>query len=121
MKYEIPKEIKAKPKILGLVMRELVILLISSLLLLTILQDLVHSVFIIPYFAVAIVGMIYLLMLSGSNPKKKNYESLILLFRHKKGTFHPIDLHKQQNIYLREKIKAQRRPNPDESFGSSIR
>lgn len=91
MKYEIPKEIKSKPKILGLEMRELVIILISSLLLLTTLQELVHSLFILFYFSVAIVGMIYLFLPSGNNPKKRNYESIVLMLRHKKGTYHAMD------------------------------
>ncbi|WP_449354679.1 DUF5592 family protein [Virgibacillus natechei] len=100
MKYEIPKEIKAKPKIFGLEMRELVILLISSLLVLTLLRDLVHSVFVIPYFGVVIGFMIYLFMPSGYNPQKRHYESFILFFRHKKGTYHALDKHKQENSRL---------------------
>ncbi|TFJ91547.1 DUF5592 family protein [Lentibacillus salicampi] len=101
MTYEIPKEIKAKPKILGLEMRELVILLISSLLVLTILRDLVHSVFMMPYFVAVIGFMIYLFMPSGHNPKKRHYESLILFFRHKKAVYHAMDRHKQENRQLR--------------------
>ncbi|WP_449355681.1 DUF5592 family protein [Virgibacillus natechei] len=107
MKYEIPKEIKAKPKILGLEMRELVILLISSLLVLTILRDLVHSVFMIPYFVAVIGFMIYLFMPSGHNPQKRHYESSILFFRHKKSVYHAVDRHKQENIRLRQERRAE--------------
>ncbi|MGJ9459939.1 DUF5592 family protein [Oceanobacillus sp. CF4.6] len=101
MIYEIPKEIKSKPKILGLEMRELVIILISSLLLLTVLQELVHSLFVLFYFGVAIVGMIYLFLPSGNNPGKRNYESIVLMFRHKKGTYHAMD----RNEVLNEQIQ----------------
>ncbi|WP_174615269.1 DUF5592 family protein [Virgibacillus ihumii] len=109
MKYEIPKEIKAKPKILGLEMRELVIILISSLLLLTILRDLVHSVFMIPYIVVAVIGMIYLFLPSGQNPDKRVYESMMLWFRNKKGVYHAIDHHKNQNIATHEEVQSTRR------------
>lgn len=114
MKYEIPKEIKAKPKIVGLEMRELVILLTGSLLLLTIFRELVHSVFVIPYFVVAIAGMIYLFLPSASNPKKKHYEAILLFFRHKKGVFHAMDTHKQQNVYVREELeRSEKRSESD--------
>src|SRR5699024_12501988 len=83
MKYEIPKEIKSKPKIMGLEMRELVIILISSLLLLTILRELVHSLFMLFYFGIVILGMIYLFLPSGNNPGKRNFESIVRMFRHK--------------------------------------
>lgn len=95
VKYEIPKEIKTKPKMMGLEMKELVIILTSSLLILTVLRELVHSVFMLLYFGVSILGLIYLLLPSGNNPKKRIYESIILMGYHKKGTYHGID---QQTI-----------------------
>ncbi|WP_088051875.1 DUF5592 family protein [Virgibacillus dakarensis] len=119
MKYQIPKEIKAKPKILGLEMRELVILLISSLLVLTILRDFVHSVFMIPYFAAVIGFMIYLFMPSGHNPEKRHYESFILFFRHKKSVYHTIDRHKQANIRLRQKWSTEEVVKQNESGGKN--
>lgn len=118
MKYEIPKEIKAKPKIMGLEMRELVIILISSLLLLTILREFVHSVFMIPYILVAIIGMVYLLMPSKANPEKRVYESMLLWFLHKKGTYHAVDHHDSQNRALQEKMKS-KGGRMHESFKSS--
>lgn len=105
MKYEIPKEIKSKPKILGLEMRELVIILINSLLLLTILRELVHSLFILFYFGVAILGMIYLFLPSGNNPGKRNYESILLMIRHKTGVYHAMD----KNEIANEQIQMERR------------
>src|SRR5690625_1299285 len=100
MKYEIQKEIKYKPKIIGLEMRELVIILISSLLLLTILRELVHSLFMLFYFGVAILGMIYLFVPSGNNPGKRNYESIVLMFRHKTGVYHAMDKNEVANEQL---------------------
>src|SRR5690625_6847880 len=104
MKYEIPKEIKSTPKIMGLEMRELVIILISSLLLLTILRELVHSLFILFYFGIAILGMIYLFLPSGNNPGKRNYESIVLMFRHKTGVYHSLDKHENAH----EQIQMER-------------
>src|SRR5690625_3653984 len=100
MKYEIPKEIKSKPKILGLEMRELVIILISSLLLLTILRELVHSLFMLFCFGIAILGMIYLFLPSGNNPGQRNYESIVLMSRHKTGVYHAMDSHEIANEQL---------------------
>ena len=107
MKYEIPKEIKSTPKIMGLEMRELVIILISSLLLLTILRELVHSLFILFYFGIAILGMIYLFLPSGNNPGKRNYESIVLMFRHKTGVYHSMD----KNEIANEQIQMERGTN----------
>src|SRR5699024_10154692 len=84
-------------KIMGLEMRELVIILISSLLLLTILRELVHSLFILFYFGIAILGMIYLFLPSGNNPGKRNYESIVLMFRHKTDVYHAMDKNEVAN------------------------
>src|SRR5690625_7504979 len=91
MKDEITKEIKSKQKIMGLEMSALVIILISSLLLLPILRELVHSLFILFYFGISILAMIYLFLPSGNNPGKRNYESIVLMFRHKTGVYHAMD------------------------------
>ena len=118
MKFEIPKEIKSNPKIMGLEMRELVIILISSLLLLTILRELVHSLFILFYFGIAIVGMIYLFLPSGNNPGKRNYESIVLMFRHKTGVYHAID----QNEVANEQLQMEGgRTHHNETFKKSQR
>src|SRR5699024_8412212 len=98
------KEIKFKSKIMGLERRELVIILISSLLLLTVLRELVHSLFILFYFGVAIAGMIYLFVPSRNNPEKRNYESILLMFRHKTGIYHAID----KNEIANEQIQMER-------------
>src|SRR5699024_6680385 len=85
------KEIKSKPKIIGLEMRELVIILISSLLLLTILRELVHGLFMLLYLGISILAMIYLFFPSGNNPGKRNYESIVLMFRHKTRRYHALN------------------------------
>src|SRR5699024_4124424 len=107
MKYEIPKEIKSTPKIRGLEMRELVIILISSLLLLTILRELVHSLFILFYFGIAILGMIYLFLRSGNNHGKRKYESIVLILRHKTNVYPSMDKNEIDN----EQIQMERRTN----------
>ena len=92
---------------MGLEMRELVIILISSLLLLTILRELVHSLFILFYFVLTILGMIYLFLPSGNNPGKRNYESIVLMFRHKTGVYHAMDKNEMTN----ERIQRERGTN----------
>lgn len=76
---------------MGLEMKELVIILTSSLLILTVLQELVHSAFIFFYFGGAALGLIYILLPSSSNPNKRTYESIMLMLRSKKGTYHSLD------------------------------
>lgn len=102
MNYEIPKEIKAKPKIIGLEMKELVILLISFLFIFTVLQELVHSVFIAPYFIISGGLILYLVMPSRNNPGLKNYMSLFLYLKRNKETYHAIDVNKILNNVFEE-------------------
>lgn len=100
MKYEIPKEIKSKPKIFGLEMKELVILLISFFLIFTMLNDMVHSIFTVPYFILSGLLILWLVMPSRNNPGMKNYMSLYLYFKHDKQTFHAMDFHHVLNAHL---------------------
>lgn len=100
MKYEIPKEIKSKPKIFGLEIKELVILMISFFLIFTMLKDMVHSFFTIPYFMVTCLLVLWLVMPSRNNPGMKNYMSLFLYFKHDKQTYHILDIHQVLNRQL---------------------
>ncbi|MEG0258561.1 MAG: DUF5592 family protein [Lysinibacillus sp.] len=100
MRYEIPKEIKAKPKIVGLEMKELIILVISFFLFFTILKDLVHGVLAIPYFIVAGIALFWSVLPSRNNPKLKNYMSIYLFFKHNKQSYHALDTKKMMNNYL---------------------
>lgn len=100
MKYEIPKEIKSKPKIFGLEIKELVILMISFFLIFTMLKDMVHSFFTIPYFMVSCLLVLWLVMPSRNNPGMKNYMSLYLYFKHDKETYHSMDIQHVLNEYL---------------------
>ncbi|QNK89097.1 hypothetical protein H7992_05055 [Sporosarcina sp. resist] len=100
MRYEIPKEIKAKPKIVGLEMKELVILLISFFLVFTMLKDMVHGVFMIPYFVVVGSTLFWIVMPSRNNPRLKNYMSIYLYFKQDKQTYHAMDTQKIMNEYM---------------------
>src|SRR5699024_10136864 len=83
-------------------------IMISHLLdLLTILRELMHSLFILFYFGIAILGMIYLFLPSGNNPGKRNYESIVLMFRHKTGVYHAMD----KNEVANERIQMERGTN----------
>lgn len=102
MSYEIPKEIRSKPKIMGLEMKELVILLIGFFLIFTMLKDMVHNAFMIPYFIVAVGLLLWAVMPSGNNPTMKNYMSVLLFFKHDKQTYHAMDVQKVLNRELYE-------------------
>lgn len=108
MNYKIPKTIRTKPKLLGLEMKELVILLISSFLILNVLQDLVHRVFIIPYFIISIAFILWLIMPSRSNPGFKNYKSLYLYFKRNKETYYAMDVNKVINPLIYQELGEER-------------
>lgn len=103
--YEIPKEIKSKPKLFGLEIKELIIVVISFFLFFTILRDLVHGVLVVPYMLVASFTLLWFVMPSGNNPRKKNYQSIFLYFKHKQSSYHALDIQKimnEQNKHLFE-------------------
>lgn len=109
MNFEIPKEIKAKPKIFGLEMKELIIVVISFFLVFTMLKDLVHSVFMIPYFIMSGFLIIWTVMKSRNNPLTRNYMSIYYFFKRDKDTYHPMDVQKVSNrVFTQpEKVKGE--------------
>lgn len=107
MEYEIPKEIKAKPKLLGLEIRELIIIFVSLFFIFTVLKDMVHKVFVIPYFIVSISFLFYMVMPSASNPNLKNYMSIILFFKQDRNTYHALD---HQGILNEQEREEQNEP-----------
>lgn len=100
--YEIPKEIKSKPKIMGLEMKELVILLLGFFSIFTVLKDMVHGMFVVPFIIVATGLLLWAVMPSKNNPSLKNYMSIVLFFKRDKQTCHPIDVHIYENSRLSE-------------------
>ncbi|MEC1177262.1 DUF5592 family protein [Metasolibacillus meyeri] len=97
--YEIPKEIKSKPKLMGLEVKELIIFVVSFFLFLTILRDLVHGVLVIPYLLIASGVLLWLVLPSGNNPRLKNYQSIRLYFQHKQSSYHALDIQQVINKY----------------------
>src|SRR5699024_12292517 len=93
--------------IVGFERSNLVIIFIISLLVLTILCDLVNDLFILIYFGITILEMIYLYLPSGNNPGNGNYESIVLMFRHKTGVYHSLDKNEVDN----EQIQMERGTN----------
>lgn len=108
MNFEIPKEIKAKPKIFGLEMKELIIVVISFFLIFTMLKDLVHSVFLIPYFLMSGFFIIWAVLSSRNNPLTRNYMSIYYFFKRDKQTYHPVDFQQGNNdVFRQEEIKKE--------------
>ncbi|WP_244943905.1 DUF5592 family protein [Siminovitchia fortis] len=98
--YEIPKEIKSKPKLMGLEMKELVILLIGFFSIFTFLKDMVHTVLAIPFMVIATGLLLWLVMPSSNNPTLRNYMSIILFFKRDKQTYHALDHDRKNNEKL---------------------
>lgn len=88
--FEIPKEIKSKPKMMGLEMRELVILLLGFMSIFTIFKDMIHGLFVIPFMIIASLVLLWSVMPSSNNPSLRNYTSLLLFFKRDKYTYHAI-------------------------------
>jgi len=103
--YEIPKEIRAKPQLMGLEMKELVILLIGFFSILTFLKDMVHGTLVIPFLIVAILFLLWLVMPSRNNPTRRNYMSLFFLFKRDRATYHAVDHHKFKNKIIVEGVE----------------
>lgn len=103
--YEIPKEIKTKPKLLGLDIKEMAVLIILVILIMTFFKDMVHGWFVFPYLIVSIGFLFYMIAPSSSNPQKKNYHSIILFFKRDKNTYHPLDIYKDENIALMKRVQ----------------
>lgn len=104
--FEIPKEIKAKPKILGLEIKELAIVGIMVVFSLTVFSDSIHKVFVIPYYIVAGGTLFYLFTSSNSNPNKKNYQSIIYFLKRDKGIYHSLDKNSIANKSLLNEIQS---------------
>lgn len=97
MRFGIPKEIKAKPKLLGLELKELAIIGVIIVFSLTVFGEMVHKVFVIPFYVVVSLSVLYLFSPSSANPKKKNYHSIFLWARRDRGKYHAIDINQYEN------------------------
>ena len=112
-RFEIPKEIKTKPKLLGLEIKEMAILVLLIILIMTFFKDMVHGLFVIPYFIVAVGFLFYMIAPSTHNPQKKNFHALYLFFKRDKSCYHAIERHTIAN----EEVVAQVREQNALRFG----
>lgn len=107
--YEIPKEIKSKPKLFGLEIKEFGMLLLSFFIFFTMLRDLVHGVFMIPYCIVSGCVILWMFLPSRNNPRLKNYMSIFLYFKRDQQAYHPLDTNKVMNDYLIDDLEGDER------------
>ena len=112
-RFEIPKEIKTKPKLLGLEIKEMAILVLLIILIMTFFKDMVHGLFVIPYFIVAVGFLFYMIAPSTHNPQKKNFHALYLFFKRDKSYYHAMERHTITN----EAVIAQVREENALRFG----
>lgn len=106
--FEIPKEIRSKTKFLGLEMKEIAIFVLLLILLLTVFKDMVHTVFLVPYFIASLFSLMYLVAPSRHNPHRKNYHSLYFLFKRNKMSYYSLSKHDKENALLLEKAKNEK-------------
>lgn len=123
--YEIPKEIKSKPKLFwGLYFTDLAILLVGFLFLFSVTESLVHPYLKFPYYVLGAIMMIYLIMPASANPERKNYQALVYLLKKDGMTYHALDINEGRNKILMEKIMNDNSPKLDireeAAVGSSI-
>lgn len=97
MTYEIPKEIKSKPKFLGMELKELVIVIIIVAFIFTVLNDMVHGMFTIPYYIVSGGLLLWCIAPSFNNPGVKNYKSIYFFIKRNVYTYHSLDVQKEIN------------------------
>lgn len=101
LKYLIPKEIKSKPRLFGLGLKECIILLVGCFSILTFLKDLVHSSLVVPFIIVSVLFLLWMVMPSANNRGKQNYETIYLLIKKNRIPYHAIDTNKAINQMLR--------------------
>lgn len=106
--FDIPKEIKSKPKLMGLEMKELIILLIGFFAIFTFLKDMVHTVFTIPFIVFASLLLLWSVMPSRNNPTLRNYMSVILFFRRDRQTYHALDYQVTKNKEFNKEINGRK-------------
>lgn len=105
--FNIPKDINAKPRLLGLEMKELIFFIIAIIMIVTALKDMVHTVFTIPYYIVSFGLLIYSILPSMNNSNRKNYHSLLYFFKRDKVTYAPVDITPVFNELMQEDVNEQ--------------
>lgn len=105
MEYLVPKEIKAKPKILGLEIKDIALFGLGVVLVFSVFNEHVHKMFIIPYYLVSSGVLFWAFIPSGNNPECRNYMSVVLFLRSNKNNYHALDVFKAEN----EKIENMRK------------
>lgn len=100
--YDIPKEIKAKPKLFGIEIKEFSLLVLSFFLVITVFSDFVHSTVQIPYYVVMSIILFWLFMPSSNNQGLKNYQSIFLYFKKDRQTYHSLDINRVLNKHFEE-------------------
>lgn len=105
--FDIPKDINAKPKLLGLEIKELIFFVIAILMIMTVFKDMVHKVFTIPYYVVSFGLLLYLILPSINNSDRKNYHSIIYFFKKDKIVYSAIDIRKEFNESMQEEVIQQ--------------
>lgn len=104
MIYIIPKQLKEenrifdRPTIYWKDVKTLVVLLGLFL----ILKNLVHTWFLIPYWITAVLISFYLVRPAGANPKKRNWEAILLLIGKDHTVYHSIN-HVQEEYHADER------------------
>jgi hypothetical protein len=93
MRYFTPKEVKSKPKVAKFINIEDFFIILFIFAFSTLLDRLVYRPLVIPYYIFSVVTGILLIMPSKQNPKRRNYQSLLLLVRHlQNNNFYPQEL-----------------------------
>lgn len=106
MKYLIPKEIKSKPRLLGLGLKECVILLVGFFSILTFMKDLVHSSLVLPFIIISGIFLFWIVLPSANNRGKQNYETLYFLIKKNRFVYHPIDTNKVINQLIQNENES---------------
>lgn len=109
MRYLVTKEIKSETQVVWkLYFRDFMFLVIWVVANLYI-KDLVHSYMQIPFGVFAVMIGVLLILPSGLNPKRRQYQSLALYLGRKKGTLY----------YLKEKKDEEQERDPGYKRGTS--
>jgi len=115
-RFEIPKEIKTQVRLLGLELKEWAVIGIVIVFSLTVFSDMIHKVFVVPFYIVIAFSIVYLFSPSSANPQRKNYHSLFYFIKRVRGGYLSVNSNDKKNQALREVVlqnNSRREENPD--------
>lgn len=103
-RFEIPKEIKTQVRLLGLELKEWAVIGIVVVFSLTVFSDMIHKIFVVPFYILVALSILYLFSPSPTNPQRKNYHSLFYFLKRERGGYFSVNNNRVINQQVKEMV-----------------